>query len=253
MRIEDVKAVVTGGASGLGEATVREIVHGGGCAAILDMNAKRGEALAEELGERAVFIKTDVTSEDGVKAALDAAEAAFGAVNAALSFAGIAVAVKTVGKEGPHPLELYSKVIQVNLIGTFNVARLAAERIAKNAPDENGLTGVIVNTASIAGYEGQKGQAAYASSKGGVIGLTLPMARDLASYGVRVNTIAPGLILTPMMEMLPEEARDALSKQPLLPKRLGKPSEIAKLARFLIENDYMNGEVVRLDAGIRLP
>lgn len=253
MRIEDVKAVVTGGASGLGEATVREIVGAGGCAAILDMNAKRGEDLAAELGARAIFVKTDVTSEDGVTAALDAAQAAFGGLNAALSFAGIAIAMKTVGKEGPHPLDLYSKVIQVNLIGTFNVARLAADRMAKNTPDENGLTGVIVNTASIAGYEGQKGQAAYASSKGGVIGLTLPMARDLASYGIRVNTIAPGLILTPMMQSLPEEAREALSKQPLLPKRLGKPEEIAKLARFLIENDYMNGEVVRLDAGIRLP
>lgn len=253
MKLSNVIAIVTGGASGLGEATVREIVKGGGKVGILDMNADKGEALAAELGAGAIFVRTDVTSEEEVTAALDATEAAFGTLNAALSFAGIAIAVKTLGKDGPHPLSLYRKVIDVNLVGTFNVARLAAERIARGQADENGLRGVIVNTASIAGYEGQKGQPAYGSSKAGVIGLTLPMARDLASVGIRVNTIAPGLIMTPMMESLPEEAREALSRQPLLPRRLGRPEEIAHLARFLIENDYMNGETVRMDAGIRLP
>lgn len=253
MRMEDVKAIVTGGASGLGEATVREIVGAGGCAAILDMNEARGQALAQELGERAIFARTDVTSEEQVNTAINAAVDAFGGINAALSFAGIAIAMKTLSKHGPHPLDLFAKVVNVNLIGVFNVARLAAARIAQNAPDENGLTGVIINTASIAGYEGQKGQPAYGASKAGVIGLTLPMARDLASYGIRVNTIAPGLILTPMMNALPEEAREELARQPLLPRRLGKPEEIAKLARYLIENDYMNGETVRCDAGIRLP
>lgn len=253
MQLSKTVAIVTGGASGLGEATVREIVGGGGKVGILDMNTARGEALVSELGDSAIFIKTDVTDEAGVTAALDSTIAAFGNINAALSFAGIAIAMKTLGKDGPHPLEMYRKVIDVNLVGIFNVSRLAAERIAKNEPDENGLTGVIVNTASIAGYEGQKGQPAYGSSKAGVIGLTLPMARDLASYGIRVNTIAPGLIMTPMMAQLPEEAQEALSKQPLLPRRLGKASEIAHLARFLIENDYMNGETVRMDAGIRLP
>lgn len=253
MQLGKTTAIVTGGASGLGEATVRMIIAGGGRVGILDMNATRGEALADELGSNAIFVTTDVTDEAQVSAALDATTKAFGNINAALSFAGIAVAVKTLGKDGPHPLDLYRKVIDVNLIGIFNVSRLAAERIAKNEVDENGLTGVIINTASIAGYEGQKGQPAYGSSKAGVIGLTLPMARDLASYGIRVNTIAPGLIMTPMMEQLPEEAREALGKQPLLPRRLGRAEEIAHLARFLIENDYMNGETVRMDAGIRLP
>ena len=253
MKLGETRALVTGGASGLGEATVRAINAGGGKVAILDMDSVRGKKLAEELGSSTIFCKTDVTNEDSVKSAIEKTMDSFGKLNVVLNFAGIAIAVKTLGRDGPHDLNLYKKVVDVNLNGTFNVSRLAAEYISKNTPNESGLTGLIVNTASVAGYDGQKGQAAYAASKAGVIGLTLPMARDLASYGVRVNTIAPGLIITPMLESLPEEAQEALSNQPLLPRRLGKPAEIAHLACFMIENEYLNGEVIRLDAGIRLP
>lgn len=253
MKLGETHALVTGGASGLGEATVRAINAGGGKVAILDMDSVRGNKLAEELGSSTIFCKTDVTNEDSVKSAIEKTMDSFGKLNVVLNFAGIAIAVKTLGRDGPHDLNLYKKVVDVNLNGTFNVSRLAAEYISKNTPNESGLTGLIVNTASVAGYDGQKGQAAYAASKAGVIGLTLPMARDLASYGVRVNTIAPGLIITPMLESLPEEAQEALSNQPLLPRRLGKPVEIAHLACFMIENEYLNGEVIRLDAGIRLP
>ena len=253
MKLGETRALVTGGASGLGEATVRAINAGGGKVAILDMDSVRGNKLAEELGSSTIFCKTDVTNEDSVKSAIEKTMDSFGKLNVVLNFAGIAIAVKTLGRDGPHDLNLYKKVVDVNLNGTFNVSRLAAEYISKNTPNESGLTGLIVNTASVAGYDGQKGQAAYAASKAGVIGLTLPMARDLASYGVRVNTIAQGLIITPMLESLPEEAQEALSNQPLLPRRLGKPAEIAHLACFMIENEYLNGEVIRLDAGIRLP
>jgi len=253
MKLGETRALVTGGASGLGEATVRAINAGGGKVAILDMDSVRGNKLAEELGSSTIFCKTDVTNEDSVKSAIEKTIDSFGKLNVVLNFAGIAIAVKTLGRDGHHDLNLYKKVVDVNLNGTFNVSRLAAEYISKNTPNESGLTGLIVNTASVAGYDGQKGQAAYAASKAGVIGLTLPMARDLASYGVRVNTIAPGLIITPMLESLPEEAQEALSNQPLLPRRLGKPAEIAHLACFMIENEYLNGEVIRLDAGIRLP
>lgn len=253
MKLGETRALVTGGASGLGEATVRAINAGGGKVAILDMDSIRGNKLAEELGSSTIFCKTDVTNEDSVKSAIEKTIDSFGKLNVVLNFAGIAIAVKTLGRDGPHDLNLYKKVVDVNLNGTFNVSRLAAEYISKNTPNESGLTGLIVNTASVAGYDGKKGQAAYAASKAGVIGLTLPMARDLASYGVRVNTIAPGLIITPMLESLPEEAQEAISSQPLLPRRLGKPAEIAHLACFMIENEYLNGEVIRLDAGIRLP
>jgi NAD(P)-dependent dehydrogenase (short-subunit alcohol dehydrogenase family) len=253
MNLIETCALVTGGASGIGEATVRTIVSKGGKAAILDMDTKRGEELCSELGPGVIFCKTDVTSETDVKSAISNALDSFGKLNVVLNFAGIAAAVKTLGREGPHDLDLFKKIVDVNLNGTFNVSRLAAEKISTNEPNESGLTGVIINTASVAGYDGQKGQAAYGASKAGVIGLTLPMARDLASYGIRVNTIAPGLIITPMLASLPEEAQEALSNQPLLPKRLGSPSEIAHLACFMIENEYLNGEVIRLDAGIRLP
>ncbi len=253
MKIDQTIALVTGGASGLGEATVREIVANGGKVAIADLNEDAGNALSEELGDSALFCKTDVTNEKEVSNILDQGMDAFGAITAAVNFAGIAVAAKTLGKDGPHPLKLYQKVIDINLIGTFNVCRLAAERMQKNSPTEDGELGAIVNTASVAAYDGQKGQPAYAASKAGIAGLTLPMARDLASYGVRVNTIAPGLFLTPLLSALPEEALQSLEKQPLFPQRLGKPQEIAKLACFMIECAYMNAEVVRLDGGIRLP
>ncbi|OED39644.1 3-hydroxy-2-methylbutyryl-CoA dehydrogenase [Chromatiales bacterium (ex Bugula neritina AB1)] len=253
MKLNETVAIVTGGASGLGEATVREIIAAGGKAAIIDLNEEQGNALADELGDHAIFCKADVCNEQQVTDAMDACVASFGRLTAAVNFAGIAIAVKTLGKDGPHPLKLYQKVIDINLIGTFNVSRLASERMQKNTANEDGELGVIVNTASVAAFDGQKGQSAYGASKAGVAGLTLPMARDLASYGVRVNTIAPGLFLTPMLAALPEEAQEALSKQPLFPKRLGKPAEIAKLACFMIECAYLNAEVIRLDGGIRLP
>lgn len=253
MNIQDTVAIVTGGASGLGEAAVREIIARGGRATIVDLNVDKGNELAKELGDSALFCKADVCNEADIASMLDACMDKFGKVTAALNFAGIAIAMKTLGKEGPHPLDLYKKVIDINLIGTFNVSRLASERMQKNKPTEDGELGVIVNTASVAAFDGQKGQPAYAASKAGIAGLTLPMARDLASYGVRVNTIAPGLFLTPMLASLPEEAQEALSKQPLFPQRLGKPEEIAKLACFMIESAYLNAEVIRLDGGIRLP
>lgn len=253
MQIKDTIAVVTGGASGIGAAAVRDIVARGGRAVILDMNAEAGNALAAELGERATFAICDVTDEASIIAALDHAKKTFGAINAALNFAGIAVAVKTLGRDGPHSMALYKKVVDINLNGTFNVCALVSERMQKNTANADGELGVIVNTASVAAFDGQKGQAAYGASKAAVAGLTLPMARDLASYGIRVNAIAPGLILTPMMKGLPEEAQEALAQQPVFPKRLGKPEEVANLAMFLIENDYMNAETIRIDAGIRLP
>jgi NAD(P)-dependent dehydrogenase (short-subunit alcohol dehydrogenase family) len=218
-----------------------------------DMNAEMGEALAAELGENARFVTCDVTQEDAVANALSTMEESFGPLNTALNFAGIAVAMKTLGKKGPHPLDLYRKVIDINLVGTFNVCRLAAEQMQKNTPDEDGLLGAITNTASVAAFDGQKGQPAYGASKAAVAGLSLPMARDLASYGIRVNAIAPGLIYTPMLDQLPEEAVEELSKQPLFPTRLGKPEEVADMAIYLCENTYMNAETVRVDAGIRLP
>lgn len=253
MKTENVIALVTGGASGLGEACVRAIVAGGGRVVALDMNAEKGEALATELGENARFCRTDVTSEEDVAAAIELCKAEFGPLNALVNCAGIAIAAKTVGRDGAHPLGSFGKVVDVNLKGTFNTCRLAAEQMQHNTPDEDGNTGVIVNTASIAAFDGQKGQPAYAASKAGVAGMTLPMARDLASIGVRVNCIAPGLFLTPMLQGLPEEAQEALGKQPLFPKRLGKPAEVAELAVFLINHAYMNGETVRVDGGIRLP
>lgn len=251
MQLKDVVAVVTGGASGLGAAAARVITAGGGKVALLDMNAEAGEALAEELG--AIFCRTDVTQETDVAAALDAAEAAFGPVSVAVNCAGIATSARTLGRNGPHAQALFEKTVDINLNGTFNVARLAAERMQKRTPDADGEKGVIVNIASVAAFDGQKGQPAYTASKAGVAGMTLPLARDLASLGVRVNCIAPGLIETPMMAGLPEEAQEALAKQPLFPKRLGRAQEVAGLVRFLIETSYMNAETIRIDGGIRLP
>ncbi|WP_039019607.1 SDR family NAD(P)-dependent oxidoreductase [Halocynthiibacter namhaensis] len=253
MKLENVIAMVTGGASGLGEACARAIIKAGGKVVAVDMNEQRGADLAVELGDNLIFAQGDVTSEQDIGAALDACEATHGPVNALVNCAGIAIAAKTVGRDGAHPMSSFSKVIDVNLKGTFNTCRLAAERMQHNGADEDGNTGVIVNTASIAAFDGQKGQPAYAASKAGVAGMTLPMARDLASYGIRVNCIAPGLFLTPMLQGLPEEAQEALGKQPLFPKRLGKPSEVADLAVFLISHSYMNGEIIRVDGGIRLP
>lgn len=252
MELEEVVAVVTGGASGLGEATVRKIVRNGGRAVIVDQNDRKGEELARKIGPSAIFVKTDVTSEEEINRMLDVCVATFGKVNTVVNCAGIVIGEKVVGREGPHQLESFSKVIEVNLIGTFNVIRLAASKMQENSVNEYGERGVIINTASIAAFDGQIGQAAYSASKGGVAGMTLPISRELARHGVRVMTIAPGLFETPMFEQLPEEARDALGKMTPFPQRLGKPYEFAKLALSIIDNPMLNGEVIRLDGAIRM-
>ena len=253
MKINETVAIVTGGASGLGEATVRNFAAGGAKVAIFDMNVARGEQVAAELGDNVIFHKVDVTSEDAVKEGIAAATDAFGRIDACVNCAGIGYAMKTMGKEGPHELAGYKKVIEINLIGTFNVLRLATERMVENEPNEDGERGVIVNTASVAAYDGQKGQVAYSASKGGIVGMTLPIARDLAFYGIRICTIAPGLFYTPLFEGLGEKVVEQLSAQVTFPKRLGKPSEYGELARNIVESAYLNGETIRLDGAIRLP
>ena len=253
MRIADTVAVVTGGASGLGEATVRALLAAGGQAVILDRPGSAGERVVQELGERVHFEPADVTDEADVQSALDGAIDRFGALHVAVNCAGIGTAMRTVTREGPMPLALFAKVIEVNLIGTFNVIRLAAARMAKNAPNPEGERGVIVNTDSIAAFDGQIGQAAYSASKGGVVALTLPIARDLASLGIRVVTIAPGTFDTPMLALLPDEARQALGAQIPFPSRLGRPSEFAALACHIVENPMLNGETIRLDGALRMP
>lgn len=253
MDIQETKAIVTGGASGLGEATVRALVKDGAKVAIFDMNPERGQALASELGDAALFRCVDVSDETSASDAIRDVVAAFDGLNALVNCAGIAMAAKTTGKHGAHPLDTYKKVIDVNLVGTFNMIRLAAVEMEKNAPNQDGERGAIINTASVAAFDGQKGQAAYAASKGGVAASTLPIARDLGRSGIRVNTIAPGLFLTPMFESLGEELCRELAKDVVFPQRLGKPSEYARLASFLISHPYMNGETIRLDGAVRLP
>ena len=251
MKISDVAALVTGGASGLGRATAERIVAGGGRAALLDRPQSEGEAVAKALGA-AIFCPADVTREDEVQQAVDAAVKAFGRVNVVVNCAGVGTAMRTVTKQGPFPLDLFRKTIEINLIGTFNVIRLAAEKMSANEPNEEKERGVIVNTASVAAFDGQIGQAAYSASKGGVVGMTLPIARDLASLGIRVVTIAPGTFDTPMLAMAPQEVRDALAAQVPFPRRLGRPAEFAALACHIVENAMLNGETIRLDGAIRM-
>jgi NAD(P)-dependent dehydrogenase (short-subunit alcohol dehydrogenase family) len=253
MKLSETVAIVTGGASGLGEATVREFVAGGAKVAIFDMNEERGASVAGELGSNVLFQKTDVTDEASVAGAIAATMKTFGRITANINCAGIAVASKTLGKEGPHALGLFKKVVDVNLTGTFNVFRLAAEQMAKNEPNGEGERGVIINTASVAAFDGQKGQVAYSATKGAIVGMTLPVSRDLAFYGIRICAIAPGLFLTPLFEGLGQEVVDSLSAQVTFPKRLGRPSEYGSLARTIVESPYMNGETIRLDGAIRLP
>jgi len=252
MDIRDKTFLVSGGASGLGEATVRRLVEDGARAVIADLNQERGSALAEELGEAARFSPTDVTDERSVRAAIQVAVDSFGGLNGAVSCAGIGTPGKVLGKDGPHSLEVFSKVIQVNLIGTFNVLRLTAEAMSGNDTDDGGERGAIVNTASVAAFEGQIGQVAYAASKGGVVGLTLPSARELARQGIRVVTLAPGLFDTPLMAGLPEKARISLGEQVPFPSRLGQPKEYADLVLHVFENRMINGEVIRLDGALRM-
>lgn len=246
-------AVVTGGASGLGEATVREIVTAGGKAVIFDLNEEKGNKLVGELEDQAIFVKVDVTSEEDVHAGLERAIAEFGGVHILVNCAGIAVAKKVLGKGGVHDLASFNKVLQVNVVGTFNAIRLTAEKMAANEPNEEGERGVIINTASVAAFDGQIGQAAYSASKGAVVGMTLPLARDLAPFGIRVVSIAPGVFETPLFAGLPEKAQAALAKMTPFPPRLGKPQEYAKLVRAIVENPMLNGETIRLDGAIRMP
>ncbi len=260
MDLKDKVAVVTGGASGLGRATVKRFVAAGAKCAIFDMNEEKGNALVADLGDSVIFQHVNVADEESVKAGIQATLDAFGAIHINCNFAGIGNAVRTMGKNGPFPLDAFQMVINVNLVGTFNVLRLCAEQMGKNEPfNDDGGRGVIINTASVAAYEGQIGQAAYSASKGGVVGMTLPIARDLAVMGIRVNTIVPGLIATPLMmggaeELTPEiwEFLKPLGSQVLFPQRLGDPDEIAHTAQYIVENDYVNGECIRMDGGIRM-
>ncbi len=252
MEIRDRTFLISGGGSGLGEATARRLIAGGGRVVIADVNRETGMAVAEELGESARFAPTDVTDEAAVRAALEMAVTELEGLNGAISCAGIGDPAKVLGKHGPHPLDLFERVIRVNLIGTFNVLRLAAEVMAANEPDAEGERGVVINTASVAAFEGQIGQAAYSASKGGVVGLTLPAARELARHGIRVVTLAPGLFDTPLMAGLPEPARVSLAQQVPFPSRLGRPEEYAALVQHVIENPMLNGEVIRLDGALRM-
>jgi len=242
---------VTGGASGLGEATVRMIVSSGGRVVIADVNETAGTRLARELGPGARFETVDVTDEASVQRGLGAA-AQLGALRGVVNAAGIAIAEKILGKDGPHPLDAFMRVVRINLAGTFNVIRLASAVMSANAPFESGERGVIVNTASVAAFDGQIGQAAYSASKGGVVGMTLPIARELARHGIRVMTIAPGIFDTPLMAGLPQAARKSLEQQVPFPPRLGKPPEYAALVKHIFENEMLNGEVIRLDGAIRM-
>jgi NAD(P)-dependent dehydrogenase (short-subunit alcohol dehydrogenase family) len=249
MRIEGASALVAGGASGLGAATARRLHAAGATVTIADLNAERGARLAAELGERAAFVECDVTDGSAVEAAVQAA----GDLRISVCCAGIGWAEKTAGKRGPHAFEPFETVVRVNLLGTFNVLRLASAAMLGNEPDAEGERGVCISTASIAAFDGQIGQLAYAASKGGIVGMTLPAARDLASSGIRVCTIAPGLFDTPLLAGLPEPARAALGDQVPHPSRLGRPEEYAALAAHIVENPMLNGEVIRLDGALRMP
>ncbi|MBI4292272.1 MAG: 3-hydroxyacyl-CoA dehydrogenase [Betaproteobacteria bacterium] len=252
MQIAGSTFIVTGGASGLGEGTVKELVQGGANVVIADLQADKGQALAQSLGAKARFIRTDVTSEDDAKAAVALALKEFGALQGLVNCAGIAVGEKTIGKNGPHSLATFTRCITVNLIGTFNMIRLAAEAMAKGKPNAAGERGVIISTASVAAFDGQVGQAAYSASKGGIVGMTLPIARDLSREGIRVCVIAPGIFETPMLLGMPDEVRESLAKQVPFPPRLGRPADYAALARHIVENEMLNGETIRLDGAIRM-
>jgi NAD(P)-dependent dehydrogenase (short-subunit alcohol dehydrogenase family) len=253
MTLAGAGAIVTGGASGLGAATVRRLEAEGAHVTVADRDAEQGEALAAALGERVVFASADVTSEEALRGAVERAAAAPAGLRVSVSCAGIAVAQRTAGRRGPHPLDSFERVVAVNLVGTFNLLRLAAAAMRGNEPGAGGLRGVCVNTASIAAFDGQVGQTAYAASKGGVAAMTLPAARDLAGEGIRVMTIAPGTFDTPMLAGLPEETREALAATVPCPPRLGDPAEFADLVLHVVSNEMLNGEVIRLDGALRMP
>ena len=252
MIVKNSVAVVTGGASGLGEACVRNLNKLGAKVAIFDFVADRGEKIAAELEKDVIFAHTDVADDAGVQAAIKKTMDAFGAIHIAINCAGGAAPMKVLSRKGPMPLAAFNRTIQINLVGTFNVIRLAVEQMVKNEPQEDGEKGIIINTASVAAFDGQIGQADYSASKGGIVGMTLPIARECAEYGIRVMTIAPGLFNTPLLQGLPEAARESLGKMVPFPQRLGYPQEYAQLVQHIIENRMLNGEVIRLDGAIRM-
>ncbi|MBO3273867.1 3-hydroxyacyl-CoA dehydrogenase [Pseudomonas schmalbachii] len=253
MRIENKVFIVTGGGSGLGAATAKTLVEAGGKVVIADINAEAGAARVAELGEaNARFVRTDVTSEADAINAVQTAVETFGALHGLVNCAGMGPAEKVIGRDGVHRLESFARIVNINLIGTFNMLRLAAEAMSRNEPDEGAERGVIVNTASVAAFDGQIGQAAYSASKGGVVGMTLPIARELARHGIRVMTIAPGIFETPLVAGMPQPVRDALGASVPFPSRLGRPDEFAALVRHIAENSMLNGEVIRLDGAIRM-
>ncbi len=252
MQVLDRTFLVTGGSSGLGEACARRLVAAGASVIIADVNVAAGRVLAAQLGEQARFVQVNVVDEAGVATAVATAINTFNNLHGVINCAGVAIATKVLSSRGIHSLDAFNKIIQVNLVGTFNVIRLAAEVMAQNEPNDGGERGVIINTASVAAFDGQIGQAAYAASKGGIVSMTLPLARELARYGIRVVTIAPGIFDTPMLAGLPEKARISLGEQVPFPSRLGDPKEFAALAHHIIENPMLNGEVIRLDGAIRM-
>ncbi|ERI51620.1 3-hydroxy-2-methylbutyryl-CoA dehydrogenase [Pseudomonas sp. EGD-AK9] len=252
MRIENSVFLVTGGSSGLGLATARELLGQGGKVVLVDINAEAGAARAEELGEGARFVRADICREEDARAAVSAAVEAFGGLHGLINCAGVAPAEKVIGRNGVHGLDSFARTININLVGSFNMLRLAAEAMAQGQPNAEGERGVIINTASVAAFDGQIGQAAYAASKSGVVGMTLPIARELARHGIRVMCIAPGIFETPMMAGMPEEVRASLGAAVPFPPRLGRPAEYAALVRHIVENAMLNGEVIRLDGAIRM-
>jgi NAD(P)-dependent dehydrogenase (short-subunit alcohol dehydrogenase family) len=252
MKIQGKVALVTGGASGLGGASVRMITQAGGRAVIVDLNQELAQTLARELGDAAIFVRADVSDPQAMETVIETALKKFGALNIVMNCAGIGGSQRVLGKDGPVSLDWFTTIIRVNLIGTINVSRLGCAAMAKNEPDEEGERGVIINTASVAAFEGQIGQTAYSASKGGIVALTLPLARDLARWGIRVMTIAPGIFDTPLLAQLPEKVRAALGESVPFPPRLGRPGEYAQLARHIIENTMLNGEVIRLDGALRM-
>ncbi len=252
MDLASAKAVISGGASGLGFATAQRIIAAGGQAVLLDVNEEQGESRAAELGDRSSFVRTDVSDEASVKAAIQSAGEFMGGITLAVNCAGIAPAGRTLGRDGPWPAENFNRVIQVNLVGSFNVTKEAAAVMQSNEPNDDGERGVVISTASIAAFEGQIGQAAYSASKGGVVGMMLPLAREFAQFGIRVNTIAPGIFMTPMMAGMPEEVQESLGRQIPFPPRLGRPEEYADTAAFIYGNPVVNGETIRIDGAIRM-
>ncbi len=252
MQANEIKALITGGVSGLGLAVARKVVALGGQAVLLDINDAAAQAAVTELGGAASYIRTDVSSEQEVQDAVSGAVERMGMINAAVNCAGIIGAARVLGREAPMPLEFFSRVIQINLIGSFNVCKAAGAAMESNEPGPDGARGVIVNTASVAAFDGQIGQAAYSASKGGIVGMTLPIAREFARIGVRVNTVAPGIFWTPMVDGMPEHVQESLSASIPFPSRLGKPEEFAELVVHIMQNSYLNGETIRLDGAVRL-